>query len=56
LEVMGLQAEILYDIASEQRAVTSVNLDGAKVLSLLNSRTSKNYGVTRLTSINRNVK
>ena len=56
LEVMGLQAEILYDIASEQRAVTSVNLDGAKVLSLLNSRTAKNYGVTRLTGINRQVK
>ena len=47
LEVMGLQAEILYDIASEQRAVTSVNLDGAKVLSLLNSRSNKAYGVAR---------
>ena len=49
LEVMGLQAEILYDIASEQRAVTSVNLDGAKVLSLLNSRSNKSYGVARNT-------
>jgi hypothetical protein len=56
LEVMGLQAEFLNDIAESNRSVTSVNLDGSKVLSLLNSRTAKNYGVTRLTSINRGVK
>ena len=56
LEVMGLQAEFLNDIAESNRSVTSVNLDGSKVLSLLNSRTAKNYGVTRLTSINRSVK
>jgi hypothetical protein len=56
LEIMGLQAEFLNDIAESNRTVTSVNLDGSKVLNLLNSRTAKNYGVTRLTSINRNVK
>jgi archaellum component FlaC len=56
LELMGLQAEFLNDIAESNRSVTSVNLDGSKVLSLLNSRTAKNYGVTRLTSINRGVK
>ena len=55
LVMMGLQTEILYDIASEQRAVTSVNLDGQKVLSLLNSRANAGYGVTRLTAINRKV-
>jgi hypothetical protein len=56
LEIMGLQAEFLNDIAESNRTVTSVNLDGSKVLNLLNSRTARNYGVTRLTSINRNVK
>jgi hypothetical protein len=56
LEIMGLQAEFLNDIAESNRTVTSVNLDGSKVLNLLNSRSAKNYGVTRLTSINRNVK
>ena len=56
LEIMGLQAEFLNDIAESNRSVTSVNLDGSKVLSLLNGRSAKNYGVTRLTSINRNVK
>ena len=49
LEVMGLQAEFLNDIAESNRMVTSVNLDGGKVLSLLNSRSNKSYGVARNT-------
>lgn len=47
IEIMGLQTEFLNDIAQSNRTVTSVNLDGGKVLSLLNSRTERNYGVAR---------
>jgi len=55
LVMLGLQTEYLNDIAISNRTVTSVNLDGQKVLSLLNSRTNAGYGVTRLTAINRKV-
>ena len=47
IEILGLQTEFLNDIANSNRTLTSVNLDGGRVLSLLNSRTEKNYGVAR---------
>lgn len=56
IEILGLQTEYLNDIAESNRDFTSVNLDGSKVLNILNSRTNKAYGVTRLVAINRNVK
>lgn len=47
LVMLGLQVEYLNDIAESNRSVTSVNLDGKKVLNTLTSRTTKNYGLTR---------
>jgi hypothetical protein len=47
IEILGLQTEFLNDIANSNRTLTSVNLDGGRVLSLLNSRTERNYGVAR---------
>jgi len=55
VEIMGLQAEYLNNIA-ESNTVFSVNMDSKKVLSLLNSRSNKTYGVTRVTQVNRTVK
>lgn len=55
LVMMGLQIEYLNDIAESNRTVNPVNLDGKKVLDLLNSRVNKGYGVTRLASVNRKV-
>ena len=55
LLMMGLQLEYLNDIAESNRTINPVNLDGQKVLSLLNSRVNKGYGVTRLASVTRKV-
>jgi len=55
LVMMGLQIEYLNDIAESNRTINPVNLDGKKVLDLLNSRVNKGYGVTRLASVNRKV-
>jgi len=55
LVMMGLQIEYLNDIAISNRTFNTVNLDGKKVLDLLNSRVNKGYGVTRLASVNRKV-
>ena len=47
IEMMGLQLEYLNDIAETNSMTQDVKLDGAKVLSILNSRYSKAYGVAR---------
>jgi hypothetical protein len=56
IEILGLQTEYLNSIAENSTTFGSVNLDGGKVLDILNSRSNKAYGVTRLVSINRNVR
>lgn len=56
LEILGLQTEYLNDIAESNRDFTSVSLDGSKILNILNSRSNKAYGVTRVAAVNRNVK
>jgi hypothetical protein len=51
LEILGLQAEYLEVIATDADEDMTINMDGKKVLSLLNSRNNKSYGVTRTSGL-----
>ena len=51
LEILGLQAEYLEVIATDADDDMTINMDGKKVLSILNSRNNKSYGVTRTSGL-----
>ena len=55
LEILGLQAEYLEIIATDADDDMTINMDGKRVLSILNSRNNKSYGVTRLRDVVRKV-
>jgi hypothetical protein len=50
LAMTGLSLEFLNDIATSNRIATDVKLDGARVGSLLNEVTRKQFGVVKVTS------
>jgi hypothetical protein len=51
LAMTGLSLEFLNDIAESNRSVTDVTLDGARVGSLLNEVTRKQFGVVRAAAV-----
>ena len=51
LEILGLQAEYLEVIATDADDDMTINMDGKKVLSILNSRNNKSYGLTRTSGL-----
>ena len=51
LEILVLQAEYLEVIATDADDDMTINMDGKKVLSILNSRNNKSYGVTRTSGL-----
>jgi hypothetical protein len=51
LEILGLQAEYLEIIATDADDDMTINMDGKKVLSVLNSRNNKSYGLTRTSGL-----